>query len=129
MTRIHYIADSDEVWGEHEVDYIFLIQKPNIQALLDRVNPNEVGEVLFVDPPQLRAMLRRAELYRGEALSPQEAAEEAAEAARAEAAGEQGGSAVRGVLALHAVGEGDHRAVFVPVVGGRGAGQGVEQAL
>jgi isopentenyl-diphosphate delta-isomerase len=98
VTRIHYIADSDAMWGEHEVDYLFLIQKPNIQALLDKVNPNEVGEVLFVDPPQLKAMLRRAELYRGVALSPEEAAEEAAEAARAEAAGEEGGSAVRGVL-------------------------------
>jgi isopentenyl-diphosphate Delta-isomerase len=98
VTRLHYIADSDDVWGEHEIDYIFLAQKPGIQALLENVNPNEVGEVLFVDAAQLRAMLRRAELYRGEALSPQEAAEEAAEAARAEAAGEKAGSAVRGLL-------------------------------
>lgn len=43
-------------------------------------------------------MLRRAELYRGEALSPQEEEEEAAEAARAAAAGEAAGSHARGAL-------------------------------
>lgn len=95
VTRIHYIADSDDVWGEHEVDYIFLVQKPGVEALLGNVNPNEVGEVLFVGPQELRAMLRRAELYRGEALSQQEEEEEAAEAA---AAGEEAGSHVRGAL-------------------------------
>lgn len=98
MTRIHYIADSDEVWGEHEIDYLFIIQKPGVRALLSQVNPGEVAEVRWVDPSELRAMLRRAELYRGEALTPAEEAEEAVEAAWAEAAGEEGGSAVRGLL-------------------------------
>lgn len=98
VTRIHYLADSDDVWGEHEVDYLFLLQKPGVKALLNQINPNEVGEVLWVDPQQLRAMLRRAELYRGEALSPEEEEEEAAEAARATAAGEDAGSHVRGAV-------------------------------
>lgn len=26
LSRIHYIASSDERWGEHEIDYIFFIQ-------------------------------------------------------------------------------------------------------
>lgn len=67
MTRIHYIADSDVEWGEHEIDYLFLVQKPNVRSLLDNVNANEVGAVAWVDPAQLRAMLRRAELHRGKA--------------------------------------------------------------
>lgn len=86
MTRIHYIADSDVEWGEHEIDYLFLVQKPGVRQLLDQVNPNEVGQILWVDPAQLKAMLRRAELYRGEALSAEEEAEEHAEALAAAAA-------------------------------------------
>lgn len=99
VTRIHYIADSDVEWGEHEIDYLFMVQKPGIRSLLDNVNPNEVGAIRWVDPGELRAMLRRAELYRGEALTPEEEAEEEAEAAAAAAAGgEEAGGAVRGVV-------------------------------
>lgn len=32
LTRIHYKAQSDGVWGEHEIDYILFMQKV---ALLD----------------------------------------------------------------------------------------------
>lgn len=95
VTRIHYLAESDDVWGEHEIDYLFLVQKPGVDKLLGNVNPNEVGETLFVGAQELRAMLRRAELYRGEALSPQEEEEEAAEAV---AAGEAVGSHAQGAL-------------------------------
>jgi len=27
LTRIHYKAQSDGVWGEHEIDYILFLQK------------------------------------------------------------------------------------------------------
>lgn len=27
LTRIHYKAQSDGVWGEHEIDYILFMQK------------------------------------------------------------------------------------------------------
>ncbi len=27
LTRIHYMAQSDGVWGEHEIDYILFMQK------------------------------------------------------------------------------------------------------
>lgn len=95
VTRIHYIADSDVQWGEHEIDYLFLVQKANIRRLLNNVNPNEVGAVAWVDPAQLRAMLRRAELCRGEPLSAEEEAEEEAEAEEAKAGQGTTGEAIR----------------------------------
>ncbi|KAI8343888.1 isopentenyl pyrophosphate isomerase [Chlamydoabsidia padenii] len=52
LTRIHYLAPSDGLWGEHEIDYIFMI-KANVD--LD-VNPNEIRDVKYVTPDELRAM-------------------------------------------------------------------------
>lgn len=53
LTRIHYRAESDAVWGEHEIDYILFIQKdvpctPNV---------NEVMECKYVDQEELRDLL------------------------------------------------------------------------
>lgn len=36
--QVHYIANSGSTWGEHEIDYVFLIQA---DVDLDP-NPNEV---------------------------------------------------------------------------------------
>ncbi|KAI9494396.1 isopentenyl pyrophosphate isomerase [Zychaea mexicana] len=52
LTRIHYVAPSDDVWGEHEIDYIFFI-KADVD--LD-VSPNEVRDTKYVTPDELRAM-------------------------------------------------------------------------
>ncbi|KAK4511709.1 mitogen activated protein kinase [Mucor velutinosus] len=52
LTRIHYLAPSDGQWGEHEVDYI-LFMKANVD--LD-VNPNEIRDVRYVTPEELKAM-------------------------------------------------------------------------
>ncbi|CAO0801020.1 unnamed protein product [Mucor circinelloides] len=52
LTRIHYLAPSDGQWGEHEVDYI-LFMKANVD--LD-VNPNEIRDVKYVTPDELKAM-------------------------------------------------------------------------
>lgn len=75
LTRIHYVAPSDGLWGEHEsklvweikkgrskekgthvvirvVDYIFFI-KANVTM---DVNANEVRDVKWVTPEELRAM-------------------------------------------------------------------------
>ncbi|SAM05040.1 hypothetical protein [Absidia glauca] len=52
LTRIHYLAPSDGMWGEHEIDYIFMI-KADVD--LD-VSPNEVRDVKYVTPDELRAM-------------------------------------------------------------------------
>lgn len=34
LTRIHYKAQSDGVWGEHEIDYILFMQKVTVYLLL-----------------------------------------------------------------------------------------------
>ncbi|KAK9469822.1 NUDIX hydrolase domain-like protein [Lipomyces arxii] len=58
LTRIHYKAPSDGVWGEHEIDYILFIQAtPAVNA-----NPNEVKDVAYVTPDELRAMFNDEKL-------------------------------------------------------------------
>ncbi|KAH8550786.1 isopentenyl pyrophosphate isomerase [Umbelopsis sp. PMI_123] len=52
LTRIHYLAPSDGMWGEHEIDYIFFI-KADVDM---EVNPNEVRDTKYVTPEELRAM-------------------------------------------------------------------------
>lgn len=52
LTRIHYMAPSDGMWGEHEIDYILFIQS---DVTLD-LNPNEVQDTKYVTPDDLRAM-------------------------------------------------------------------------
>ncbi|GAB5032520.1 isopentenyl-diphosphate delta-isomerase [Nannochloropsis oceanica] len=61
MNRIHYISDSNPEWGEHEIDYIFLVRK-DVEL---NPNLNEVSETRYVDPRELRGMIRRAEINRG----------------------------------------------------------------
>lgn len=57
LTRIHYKAESDEVWGEHEIDYILFIQRDvDITP-----NPNEVMSHSFVTQQQLRELLASGE--------------------------------------------------------------------
>lgn len=71
LTRIHYLAPSDGMWGEHEsesralrcltyaltqylaVDYILFLTAP---VTLD-VNVNEVCDVKWVSPEELRALM------------------------------------------------------------------------
>jgi len=53
VSRIHYLAESDETWGEHEVDYILIIQRDVRVA----VNPNEVASTQYVSLPELRALI------------------------------------------------------------------------
>jgi len=55
LTRILYKAPSDELWGEHEVDYILFCQKD--LGDLDSMNPNEVSEVQYVTRDDLRSIL------------------------------------------------------------------------
>lgn len=53
LTRIHYQAASDKIWGEHEIDYILFLQKK-----VD-LNPNlnEVKSVRYVTPDGLKQMI------------------------------------------------------------------------
>jgi len=61
LTKIHYIANSDPDWGEHEVDYVFFAQKDvNLN-----LNLNEVEDVVkYVTADELRDMMDQAD--RGE---------------------------------------------------------------
>ncbi|BFZ57055.1 isopentenyl-diphosphate delta-isomerase idi1 [Savitreella phatthalungensis] len=55
LTRIHYVAPSDGVWGEHEIDYILFLQHPHGRPNTD-INPNEVRDTRWVSQAELRDM-------------------------------------------------------------------------
>ncbi|XP_034415865.1 isopentenyl-diphosphate Delta-isomerase 1 isoform X1 [Cyclopterus lumpus] len=56
LTRIHYKAQSDGVWGEHEIDYILFMQK-NVDLSPD---PNEIKSHCYVSKEELKEMLEKA---------------------------------------------------------------------
>lgn len=62
LTRIHYKAQSDGVWGEHEIDYILFMQK-DVEVDPD---PNEIQSHCYVTKEELKEMLEKAK--RGELL-------------------------------------------------------------
>ncbi|KAG4303301.1 hypothetical protein PCK1_000265 [Pneumocystis canis] len=54
LTRVQYKAQSDEIWGENEIDYILFIQ-----ADVDlKLNLNEVETARYVNQDDLRKMLK-----------------------------------------------------------------------
>lgn len=57
LTRIHYIANSDPTWGEHEIDYVFFVQA---DVTLEP-NPNEVREVSYMDEAEVAALFSSSE--------------------------------------------------------------------
>ncbi|MCJ1245502.1 isopentenyl-diphosphate delta-isomerase idi1 [Trapelia coarctata] len=54
LTRIHYLAPSDGKWGEHEIDYILFV-KADVDL---EANPNEVQDVRYVSPDEMKAMFK-----------------------------------------------------------------------
>ncbi|KAJ3611565.1 hypothetical protein NHX12_021580 [Muraenolepis orangiensis] len=56
LTRIHYKAQSDGVWGEHEIDYILFLQK-EVDLSPD---PNEIKSHCYVTQEELKEMLVKA---------------------------------------------------------------------
>ncbi|XP_075899275.1 isopentenyl-diphosphate Delta-isomerase 1 [Nelusetta ayraudi] len=62
LTRIHYKAQSDGVWGEHEIDYILFLQK-EVELSPD---PNEIKSHCYVSKEELQEMLEKGK--RGELL-------------------------------------------------------------
>ncbi|EGF80656.1 hypothetical protein BATDEDRAFT_87989 [Batrachochytrium dendrobatidis JAM81] len=56
LTRIHYLAPSDGLWGEHEIDYIFIFQGP----VTVNANPNEVKSFRYVTKDELKTMFETA---------------------------------------------------------------------
>jgi len=55
LTRIHYVAESNGEWGEHEVDHILFVQK-DVEL---KVNANEVAAVEYVTVERLRALFAK----------------------------------------------------------------------
>ncbi|XP_075683542.1 isopentenyl-diphosphate Delta-isomerase 1 isoform X2 [Rhinoderma darwinii] len=60
LTRIHYKAQSDGIWGEHEIDYILFLQK---EVTVDP-DPNEIKSHCYVSKEELTQLFERAK--RGE---------------------------------------------------------------
>lgn len=58
LTRIHYLAPSDGVWGEHEIDYILFARK-NVPH---QANANEVRDTMLVDRDEMRAFFKRTDV-------------------------------------------------------------------
>ncbi|XP_064018629.1 isopentenyl-diphosphate Delta-isomerase 1 isoform X2 [Pogoniulus pusillus] len=56
LTRIHYKAQSDGIWGEHEIDYILFVQKD----VTLNPDPNEIQSYCYVTQKELKQLLDRA---------------------------------------------------------------------
>jgi isopentenyl-diphosphate delta-isomerase len=57
LTKIHYLAPSDGMWGEHEVDYIlFLTADVDVTP-----NTNEIRDFKYVDKAELQNMFDDSE--------------------------------------------------------------------
>uniref|UniRef100_UPI00398E3C2F isopentenyl-diphosphate Delta-isomerase 1 isoform X2 n=1 Tax=Pristiophorus japonicus TaxID=55135 RepID=UPI00398E3C2F len=57
LTRIHYKAQSDGIWGEHEIDYIIFMQKD----VSLKPDPNEIKSYCYVTKEELKELLAKAE--------------------------------------------------------------------
>lgn len=74
VTKVHYKAPlpgPDPKWGEHEVDYILLCQRPRavIEATL-KLNPNEVVEHKWLCPEECKAFVDGADDPQGPNYDP-----------------------------------------------------------
>mmetsp|Transcript_6837 Transcript_6837/g.10714 ORF Transcript_6837/g.10714 Transcript_6837/m.10714 type:complete len:302 (+) Transcript_6837:50-955(+) len=49
LSRVHYKAPTDHIWGEHEIDYIIFVQK---DVSLD-LNRNEVNAIRYATEPEV----------------------------------------------------------------------------
>lgn len=56
LTRIYYKAQSDGIWGEHEIDYILFLRK-NVTLNPD---PNEIKSYCYVSKEELKEILKKA---------------------------------------------------------------------
>ena len=65
ISRLHYLAPSDGVWGEHEIDHV-LILKGDFEY---SINPNEIEEVKYFSKDEMREFIDTAEA-KGVNLSP-----------------------------------------------------------
>jgi len=54
LTKIHYKAPFDDIWGEHEIDYILIVQK---DVVVESVDKNEVCDFNFVSKEKLKELI------------------------------------------------------------------------
>lgn len=62
LNRIHYMAPSNEPWGEHEIDYILFYKLGEGQTLSVAPNVNEVRDSKWVTAEQLKQMFNNPDL-------------------------------------------------------------------
>ncbi|PWN52691.1 isopentenyl diphosphate isomerase [Violaceomyces palustris] len=53
LTRIHYLAPANSIWGEHEIDYILFITA----SVTLKPNPNEICDHKWVSPEELKSLM------------------------------------------------------------------------
>lgn len=56
LTRIHYRAGSDKIWGEHEMDYVLFMQK----EVTLQPNANEVKDCWYASQTQIKELLQKS---------------------------------------------------------------------
>jgi len=56
LTRIHYKALSNSIWGEHEIDYILFLQKDNLEINMNR---DEIQEIRWVKLDKVKEMIAK----------------------------------------------------------------------
>jgi len=66
VTRIHYKAPSDGIWGEHEVDYILFLQ----QDIDINPNPEEIKATRYVTQAQLKQLIEDSKIDHTIKLTP-----------------------------------------------------------
>lgn len=59
ITRIRYQAPSNDIWGEHEIDYILFLQRDNVTI---NPNPDEVSEVRWVSRSEIENFMKATPL-------------------------------------------------------------------
>ncbi|KAI8353949.1 NUDIX hydrolase domain-like protein [Mortierella sp. GBAus27b] len=59
LTRIHYLAPSNETWGEHEIDYILFIRPQHKDYTDFEAVPNEVRDTKWVTQDELKDLLAK----------------------------------------------------------------------
>ncbi|KAL3232229.1 Isopentenyl-diphosphate delta-isomerase [Nakaseomyces bracarensis] len=58
LNRIHYMAPSNEPWGEHEIDYILFYKIESGKKLTVNPNLNEVRDFCWVSADKLKQMFQ-----------------------------------------------------------------------
>ncbi|CCE61193.1 hypothetical protein TPHA_0A01080 [Tetrapisispora phaffii CBS 4417] len=62
LNRIHYMAPSNEPWGEHEIDYILFYKIDKKLSLTVDPSPNEVRDTKWVTAQELKDMFENPDL-------------------------------------------------------------------